>query len=279
MIRIDAHQHFWQVDAPWLRWPGPDLPAIRRTFLPEDLEGDLRDARIDGTVLVQSQPRLEDTDWLLRLANAAPRVLAVVGWVDMLDEGAPATIARLAADPLVKGLRPMLQDLPPSWILQAQAAPALDAMERHGLVLDALIRPAHLFAITALADERPDLSIAIDHAAKPGIASGDIRGWAGDIALLAERRNVWCKLSGLVTEAAEECSPSDIAPYVDVVLTAFGADRVLWGSDWPVVLLRTGYASWLATARALVPAPDHAAVFGGTAAKLYRIEQPGRSDP
>lgn len=270
-LRIDAHQHFWRVDAPRHEWPQADLPAICRDFLPHDLAAELQNCGLHGTVLVQSQGNDADTDWMLALAADTPTVLGVVGWVDIIAPDAPACIAQLARHPKLKGLRPMLQDLPPGWIGQAAARPGLEAMIAHGLVLDALIRPAHLVAIAALADRYPALPIVVDHGAKPDIA-GDIRQpWAADLASLALRPNVSCKLSGLVTEASNSWSAADLRPFVEHILAVFGAGRVLWGSDWPVLLLRGAYPRWHATAQAMVAEDARAAVFGGNAARIYNL--------
>jgi len=268
---VDAHQHFWTTAAPWHGWPGPDLPAIHRDFGPDDLAPLLADEGVAGTVLVQSQPDDADTDWMLALAWDRPEILGVVGWVDMLAPSAPARIAALAAHPKCKGIRPMLQDLPADWILQPAARPALDAIAASGLVLDALITPIHLAAIEAVGRRHSGLTIVIDHAAKPDIALGFQQSWADDLARVAALPKAACKLSGLVTEAGAGWQPADLADHVRTILSLFGADRVLWGSDWPVLLLRATYDRWLRTARSLTPVADHAAVFGSNAVRLYHL--------
>jgi len=271
--RIDAHQHFWRVDAPWHEWPREDLPAIHRDFLPDDLSPTLQACSIAGSVLVQSQPSDADTDWMLALAERTPSILGVVGWADVIAANAAERIAALASHPKLKGLRPMLQSLPPDWILQPEARPAIEAIVAHRLVFDALIRPLHLEAIGTLAERHPALSIVIDHGAKPDIAAGGFAGWADALSRVAERPNVACKLSGLVTEAGEGWSEAQLEPFVRHILHVFGPDRVLWGSDWPVLLLCAGYEQWHDMARALVP-PEHAgAVFGENAARIYGLDR------
>lgn len=270
-LRLDAHQHFWRIDATWHEWPQSDLPSICRDFLPPDLAAALHACGLDGTVLVQSQPAAADTDWMLQLAAQEPTILGVVGWVDMAAPDAPARIATLAQHPKLKGLRPMLQDLPAEWILQPAVQPAVQAMVAHELVFDALIRPLHLPAIATLADRYPALTIVVDHGAKPDIAAGEFDPWAADLATLAQRSSVACKMSGLVTEAGDRWRPADLRPFVQHILSAFGPERLLWGSDWPVLLLQSDYAAWHAMAEAMVPEPQRDAVFGGNAARLYRL--------
>ncbi len=276
MPLIDAHQHFWTVGAPWHCWPGPELPSLYQDFLPPDIAPLLDAEEVIGTVLVQSQPSSADTDWMLDIASVQPRILGVVGWIDLVDPDAPARIAALARRAKLKGLRPMLQDLPADWVEQPAAAPALTAIAEHGLVLDALIRPAHLRSIEAIARRYPALSIVVDHIAKPDIA-GDVRQpWASDLSCLAALPQVSCKLSGLVTEAATCCDARDLQFYVETAVSLFGPDRLLWGSDWPVVLLRTSYADWLDTARTLLPPQDRHAILYENAIRIYGLELPPR---
>jgi L-fuconolactonase len=228
-------------------------------------------------VLVQSQPNDADSDWLIALAGASEGVGAVVAWADLRAPDAGRRLAALAASPKVRGVRPMLQDLPPDWILHPSCRAALSAMADFGLVLDALIRPRHLSAIATLAASLPALTIVVDHAAKPDLAGGDpamLAMWKATIAALARHPNVVCKLSGLVTEAGPDWTAERLRPAVGHLLACFGAERLIWGSDWPVVLLAADYAEWLATAESLLarlPAAARAAVFGGNAARVYRI--------
>lgn len=274
-MRIDAHQHYWQIGRHGHSWPPPDLPAIHRDFLPVDLAPVRAALGIERTVLIQSQASDADTDWLLTLAAAEPSLGALVGWADLTAAGAPARIAALAQQPKLRGLRPMLQDLPDAWILQPERAPGLAAMVAHDLVFDALIRPSHLAAIRHLALAYPTLRIVVDHAAKPDIAGGGFERWATGIAALADLPNVVCKLSGLVTEAAPGWREADLAAYVAHLLACFGPGRLLWGSDWPVVLLAADYARWHDAAAALtahLPNAARAAIFGGNAQAVYRID-------
>ena len=275
-MRIDAHQHFWQLAARAGGWPPPSLAAICRDFAPEDLTPLLAEHGVAGTVLVQSLPSEADTGWLLALAERAGFIRAVVGWTDLLAVDAPAAIARLASSRKLKGLRPMLQDLDDEqWIASPALAPGLSAMAEHGLCFDALVLPRHLPALLQCARDYPALSIVIDHAAKPPIADASFGRWREDMAQLAALPNVHCKLSGMVTEAKRNWRVDDLRPYVAHVLHVFGARRVIWGSDWPVVDLAGGYAAWLVASEALLAhlgQQDRNDIFGLNACRFYGFD-------
>lgn len=273
-MRIDAHQHYWCIGRNGHEWPMPDLAAIHRDFVPPDLDREREALGIARTVLVQSQPNDADTDWLCDLAAHTSSIGAVVGWVDMKAPGAAGRIGELAGRRKLRGLRPMLQNLPADWILDPAAGPALAAMEAHGLVLDALIRPEHIGAIRQVATIYPGLNIVVDHAAKPHIADGLREPWAAEIAALAEMPQLLCKISGLPTEARLSWKDDDLRFYVEHLIACFGPERLLWGSDWPVLLLAGDYRGWFdcvdrLTAR--LTAAERAAIFGGNAARIYRI--------
>lgn len=270
---IDAHQHFWRIGKNDCTWPGADLKAIYRDFLPQDLKPWLDRCGIAGTVLVQSQPSLADTVWMLELAAKTQFVRAVVGWVDFASADALRDIERIASDVKLRGLRPMLQSLDDDeWILQAANMRALDAMCQLGLSFDALIYPRHLPVIVELARRYPKLDIVIDHAAKPSIATGDIDAWRADIAAAARFENVYCKVSGLVTEAGSNWCKEQLIPYVSHVHACFGAERLMWGSDWPVLNLAADYEQWCDISQDLFPAKDFNVIAGETARHFYRIE-------
>jgi L-fuconolactonase len=278
--RIDAHQHYWSVahrDYGWLQ-PTPQLSSIYRDFGPAELQPHLDAAGIDATVLVQAAPNEAETWRLLQLA-AAPgsRVAGVVGWCDLLHDDAPQRIAQFAAQPLLKGMRPMLQDLADArWILQPALQPALQAMLRHGLVFDALIKgPAQLDALCEFAVEHGALRIVLDHAAKPPIASGALAEWRAGISRLARSANVCCKLSGLITEAGADWSVSSLRPCAEHLLTEFGAARLLWGSDWPVLNLAADYGAWWHASGELLSelsAVERKQVFGLNALQCYGLQ-------
>ncbi len=270
---IDAHHHLWRIADRAGHWPPPDLAAIHRDFTLDDLAPLLTAGGIDGTVLVQTLEDEAETDAMLALAARAPVIRGVVGWTDLKAPDAPATIARLARDPHLKGLRPMLQDHPDdAWIADPVLAPAADTMVAHGLAFDALVRPRQLDALLTFATRHPNLRIVVDHGAKPEIAAGGTPGWREAMAALAARPNVRCKLSGLLTEAGEGGAEA-VRPYAEAILDLFGPARVLWGSDWPVLNLAGTYEAWLRHCRALVPPADHDAVFGGNAIAFYQLDR------
>ena len=245
---IDAHQHFWRIGDNDCRWPTPDLGAIYRDFGPADLEREIAPAGVAGAVLVQSQESDRDTDWLLEIAESTPFVRGVVGWVDLKAPSAPERIAALASRAKLCGLRPMLQGLPADWILDPGVEPAIGAMERNGLCFDALVYTRHLPALREFAQRHPNLPIVIDHCAKPPIAANAFARWSTEMAALARLPNVWCKLSGLLTEAAADQPRTALRPYIEHTVAAFG-ERLMWGSDWPVLKLAGNYGEWLDLAR------------------------------
>ncbi len=271
---FDSHQHFWRLDTPGHAWPDADWPAIHRDFLPDDLRLAACGVDLVGTVLVQSQPDDRDTDWMLALAAHDPLIEGVVGWVDFADPSAPARIAALAAHPKLKGLRPMLQGMADTeWILSPAVDPAIEAMIAAGLRLDALVEPRHLPVLSRLQARWPDLAIVIDHAAKPPAASGGLDPWREEIAACA-RLGMSCKLSGLRTEQAPGQPAQELAPYVTHLVDCFG-DRLMWGSDWPV-LIHAGdsYGDWIETCRHLagLDSAREAWLFEGAARRFYGLE-------
>jgi L-fuconolactonase len=291
MMRVDAHHHVWRLERGDYAWLTPDLP-IHRDYGLQDLRPLLEQAHagaldpganpraldpgITATVLVQAAPTEAETHFLLQVArDSGGLVRGVVGWADLAASDAPARIAALAGNALLKGLRPMLHDIPDKqWILRPDVQPALTEIGARGLVFDALIRPPHLPVMLELAQRHPTLRIVIDHAGKPDIAAGGLQPWAADIARVARETLAVCKMSGLVTEASPDWHVADLQPYVEHVLEVFGPQRLMWGSDWPVVALAGGYLRWrYATLQLLRHLPDVArdAVLGGTAATFYRL--------
>ena len=274
-MTIDAHFHCWQLARGDYGWLTPALAPICRDVAVSDWQAQAAPHGVTGGVLVQAAPTEAETAFLLAQADAHPAVLGVVGWVDLLAGDAPARVNQLARHPRLKGLRPMLQDMMDTeWILQPALAPALQAMADCGLVFDALVRPAHLAHIETLAGRHPGLRIVIDHAGKPGIASGPWQPWAEGMARLASQTGVFCKLSGLLTEAGPAPAPGAVRPWAAHVLACFGADRLVWGSDWPVLELAGNYSQWLDETRQMLAglSPQaQAAVMGGNARRLYRL--------
>lgn len=274
---IDAHQHFWRLARGDYGWLTPEQAVLYRDFEPTHLAPLMQAAGIGRSIVVQAAPSLEETHFLLALAEQTPWVAGVVGWVDLERPDAPEVLAEIAGDATLRGVRPMIQDIPdPGWMLDARLSPAFEQMVRSGLVFDALVRPVHLPNLRRLLDRHPDLRAVIDHGAKPDIAGGALEPWSRELAGLARDSAVFCKLSGLVTEAGDDVSLARIAPYAERLLAAFGPERVLWGSDWPVLNLACSYSDWCDMTASLVeplePA-DRAAVLGGNAERCYGLER------
>ena len=274
---IDAHQHFWRMARGDYGWLTSALVPIHRDFGPDDLRPHLARHRITGTVLVQAAPTDAETEFLLGIAAEADFVRAVVGWCDFAAPTAPARIAALAARPKLAGLRPMIQDLPDDdWMLRPELDSAFRTMVAHELVFDALVLPRHLPRLQRLTERYPTLRVVVDHGAKPNIAhwqpgDADFRRWRDDLRSVAAA-GAFCKLSGLVTEARREWREDDLAPYIETLIELFGASRLIWGSDWPVVNLAGGYERWREASER--PISRHlpgavADVCGGNAARLY----------
>lgn len=265
---IDTHVHLWRLGQNGCTWPTPDLKPIHRDFVLDDLRQLIAPTEVSRVVLVQSQPADADTAWLLSIAGD-PLIAGVVGWTDFLAPGAAAAIGHLATNPRLRGLRPMVQDLDADWYDQPVLDAAFAAMTALQLVMDALVRPRHLPALLRLAMRHPDLSIVIDHGAKP--VPGDLDAWAEQMAMLAGLPNVACKLSGILTELPSGAPAQEATPIFEVLWNSFGAERLLWGSDWPVLRLAGEYEAWLDQCRQLVPPTHHEAVFTANAARIYRL--------
>ena len=291
---IDAHQHFWQLGQHECTWPTPNLHAIYRDFGIDDLQPLALRHQVTGSVLVQSQASDKDTDFLLALAEKTDLVKAVVGWVDLTARDARERIAELAQHKKLRALRPMLQNLTDdNWILRADIKPAIAAMQEHNLGLDALVFTRHLPGLHKFALAHPRLPIVIDHAAKPVISAAnesEFNQWAEAMAAMAELPQVHCKISGLLTEAEATQGTEDFTPYIEHIYHHFGARRLMWGSDWPVLTLAPNenfrsYGSWLTLAKSLiarVSKADRASaeheIFSATAACFYGFDVTSAQD-
>jgi len=274
--RVDAHHHVWRLDRGDYGWLTPSLGAIYRDFSLDDLRPLLDRVKIGTTVLVQAAPTVAETEFLLEIAHASDGLVrGVVGWVDLGSGEATATLERLARDPLLKAIRPMLQDIAdPEWILRRDVDARLGVVERLGLRFDALVKPPLLPALARMVARHPGLPVVIDHGGKPSIADRHWEPWATEIAALADHPQVVCKLSGLVTEAGAGWSPHALGAYVDHLLECFGRERLLWGSDWPVVDLAGGYHRWARASDQLLaklPEADRNAIYGSNARKFYGL--------
>jgi L-fuconolactonase len=271
---IDSHQHFWSVTSGRAMWPTREEGVIYRDYGPHDLQPHLQHNGISGTVLVQSDPSEPHTLELLALAREHEFVLGVVGWVDFDAGDAPARILQLAVDPMLVGLRPMIQNIADAqWMLQPHLAPSIETMVAHDLTFDALVKPQHLSALLEFCGRYPQLRIVIDHGAKPRIRDRDFADWARDMRLLANQANTWCKISGLVTEA-DLADPDVLKPYLEHLLQCFGPQRLLWGSDWPVCEAVCDYDAWYRMAHTLLnelSTAERDAIFGNVAREVYRL--------
>ncbi|MFN4057879.1 MAG: amidohydrolase family protein [Roseinatronobacter sp.] len=282
--RIDSHCHIWALsrgDYEWLDVTDPALGPIAQDFGVADLKTRMDRARIERALLVQAAATEAETRFMLSQAREAPHVAGVVGWVDLTAPDLAARVADLAADPALRGIRPMLQDLAPDWLALRPVPGWADILTAHGLRFDALVRPAHLETLLSILRAHPTLPVVIDHAAKPALAApaDDPRHalWRDGMARLAEETGAFCKLSGILTEMgpADLTDPRDtVFPLLDQLRAWFGADRLMWGSDWPVLRLAGSYAGWhglFAEWLSTLPRDDAARITGGTAARFYGV--------
>jgi L-fuconolactonase len=276
-MRIDSHQHFWNYDPGEYPWIKPEWP-IRRSFLPEALALELKSCQMDGCVAVQARQIFAESQWLLELAERAPFIKGVVGWVDLRAADVAVQLGRLAAHSKFVGVRHVLQDeADDNYMLDAHFQRGISQLRQFDLTYDLLIFPRQLPAAIRLASAFPEQPFVLDHIAKPPIKKGTLDPWRGHLQELAGLPNVCCKVSGLITEADwGRWRPLQFKPYLDVVFEAFGPDRVMFGSDWPVTLLAGTYQQVFELAREYVAplgAGIEAAFFGGNAVKFYQLGQ------
>jgi L-fuconolactonase len=279
---IDAHQHFWQFSQPFdYRWlDAPKLARIRRDYLPDDLAPLLRQAGVDRTVFVQTQHNLAENRWVLGLAEQYDWIAGVVGWVDLASPACEDQVLEFKAHPKFVGVRHITQDEPDDdFILRADVQRGLAVLEKHAVPFDLLFYVKHLRHAATVAARFPGLPLVIDHLAKPHIKDRQIDDWLPHLQAAARFPNVHCKLSGLITEADwANWKPADLRPYMQAALEAFGPQRCLFGSDWPVCELA---GSYVAVKEALVEAlgpiseADRAAIFGGNAERFYGLKVRG----
>lgn len=281
---VDSHHHFWDPGAAHYPWMTDELAAIRRPFGPEDLRPLLRERQVDRTVLVQTRSSLEETREFLVVAAATEFVAGVVGWVDLTDPAVAATLAALKSLPgggKLVGIRHQVHDeADPDWLLRSDVRRGLRAVAEAGLAYDLLLRPRELPAALQVVRAFPELRFVIDHIAKPPIATGDDRAWAEGMAPFSDLPHVYCKLSGMVTEADwANWRPEHLKPYVQRVVGWFGADRLMFGSDWPVCLLAAAYTQVfdaLLAGIADLPPDARAKILGANAIRFYGLDGGGR---
>ena len=279
-MRIDAHQHFWDLERFEYPWMPPPPSPLAFSFLPQHLRPILKRNKFDGSVAVQAKASMEETAWLLDLASENDFILGVVAWVDLTDPRLGTTLDRLQRHPKFKGVRHPVHDEPDvNWVLRDDVLRGLRELAKRGLPYDLLFRPPHLPLIQRIAERAPELRMVIDHLAKPPIASGNLHGWAEDLVRAAEYPQVYCKLSGMSTEASPQWTADELKPFVRHAFEVFGADRLMFGSDWPVCLLAC--ETWKVTlaaftqAHGALPPEVRNKVIGETAQSFYRLEAPG----
>lgn len=274
-MRIDAHQHFWRISRGDYSWLTPKLGKIHRDFEPRDLEPILAKHGIAKTVLVQAADTVSETRFLLELASQHSFIAGVVGWIDFDLSHAVTTLESLAHDPKLLGVRPMIQDITDvDWMLHTAHAPVYQALTAKGLRFDALVLPKHLKNLLTLLHRHPELRAVVDHGGKPEIRSRALDPWRTDIARIAKETTACCKLSGLVTEANPDWTPADLHPYMDHLLECFGPQRLMFGSDWPVLELAGDYSRWyevMSDYVSTLSTSESDAILGDTAARFYGI--------
>jgi L-fuconolactonase len=275
-MKIDAHQHFWRYspeEYPWI----PAGSALQRDWLPADLEALQRPLNFDGSIAVQARQSVEESCWLLQLADADPRIQGVVGWVDLRDESVGDVLAELASHRRFVGVRHVVQDEPDDrFLVRPEFVRGLRKLAAHRLTYDLLIFPHQLPAAIELVRLLPDQPFVLDHLAKPRIKAAELSPWREHIRLLAEAPNVLCKVSGVVTEADWQAwKPADFTPFFEVAMEAFGPGRLMFGSDWPVCQLAGDYSAvhaLAATAWNGLTQEELAAVWGGNCARFYGLD-------
>jgi len=276
LLKVDAHQHFWRYDAREYDWIDERMGVLRHDFLPADLEPELARAGFDACVAVQARQSLDETAWLLDLAERHPFIAGVVGWIDLCSRDARRQLERFAGRPKLVGIRHIVQAEPDDrFLLRPDFGRGIVLLEEFSLAYDILVYPRHLPVAAEFAGRFPGLRLVLDHLAKPVIRSGEIEVWARDLRALAVRPNVFCKLSGLVTEADwRHWTAEQMRPYLDVAFDCFGAGRLMIGSDWPVSTLASDYARTMGIVvdyLAQRPEAERAAVLGGNAQRFWNL--------
>jgi L-fuconolactonase len=279
MLRIDSHQHFWQLSRGDYAWLTPELELLYKDFLPDALAPLLEQSQVDKTILVQAAATTAETDFMLKVASETEFVAGVVGWVDMECLNALAHIEHFSQSPYFKGIRPMIQEIEDiNWMLKDELAPVFELLIAKNLTFDALVLPQHLDALYILLKRYPVLNVVIDHGGKPAVCAYTVNNssheWYEKIAKIASETSAFCKLSGLVTEAGIDPNYEPLAPYMEHLLVCFGVKCLMWGSDWPVVNLSSDYHRWtkqVDTFTEALTVSEQQAIWSTTAQKFYKI--------
>lgn len=273
---VDAHQHFWELGRFDYFWMTPERHQLRHSFLPEHLRPLLAQNHVNLTVAVQAHASIEETLWLLELGSAHEFIAGVVGWVDLTAPTLGKQLDKLQRDPKFKGVRhPLEAESDDGWMVKPAVVAGLCELARRGLPFDLVIFPRHLKLLPQLRDLCPNLRLVVDHMAKPPIAKGPLEGWAREIEIASQLPDLWCKLSGMITEADHSgWKVEDLQPYVDQVVSSFGYERLMFGSDWPVCLLAGSYEQVVSSTRHILgPLSAEAArkVWGENAKSFYEL--------
>jgi L-fuconolactonase len=271
---IDAHQHYWRYDAAEYEWIDDSMSVIRRDFLPTDAEGVMGPAGATAAIAVQARQTLEETRWLLELAREHHTIAAVVGWID-LQADVGAQLESFASDAKLAGVRHIVQGESDGFLLRPAFLDGIARLQRYGLTYDMLVYARQLKEATTFASRFPDQPFVLDHLGKPDVRGGEFTNWRRDLEALAALPNVWCKLSGLVTEADwKTWTRGQLRPYLDAALQAFGPQRVMLGSDWPVCLVAASYADVVALVEEVIAeysSGERQQILGGNAARFYKV--------
>jgi L-fuconolactonase len=273
---VDSHQHFWQVGRFNYPWMSSEVKVLYRDYLPEMLEPFLKEQSVAETVLVQASDSIEETRWMLSLADEYPFIAGVVGWVDLMSADVEQQLKELTAHPKFKGVRHLVESEPDdNWLIQQSVLRGLNTLSRYGISYDLLVHTRHLRYVKIVAERCPELRLVVDHMAKPPVASGEIKEWAQELKEVAAYKNISCKLSGLVTEANHTSwRTEDLRPFVECALEFFGARRLMFGSDWPVCLLAASYGQVLESFQSLTAGlseAERALILGENAKEFYRL--------
>lgn len=277
-MRIDSHQHFWIYDKQRDAWINEDMqPVIGKDFLPNDISSLLKQSKIDGSVAVQASESEEETKFLVELSKVYALIKGVVGWIDLHDENLDNRLDYWSKEPVVKGFRHVIEGEPAGdYLMQETFQRGLKKLSEKGYTYDLLIRPRHFQSTLESVAKQPNLTFILDHMAKPNIADNQYDDWAIFIKELAKFPNVYCKLSGIVTEAKwNNWQVEDLKPYVDFTLESFGAERVLYGSDWPVCTLSSSYEQWVNAVELLIgelSESEQKMIWGGNAIRVYNLK-------
>jgi L-fuconolactonase len=275
--QIDSHHHFWRYNPEEYSWIDDSMALLRRDFLPEDLHPEIQRSSIDGVISVQARQTLEETRWLLDLAASHSFIKGVVGWVPLTDQNLPQVLHLLADNSKLKSVRHVLQGEPDDrYMLRSDFNRGIRWLKEFQLAYDILVFERHLPYVLEFVRQHPQQLFVLDHVAKPRIRDSILSPWRENLRELAKFPNVYCKISGMVTEADHTSwKEEDLVPYFNTVLEAFGPSRLLFGSDWPVCLVAASYGTWIAFVRqqiAMLTESEQSAILGGTAARVYRID-------